>query len=62
VGCKFKETEGFHLSIHTEPTWDYKKCTQLANTDAFGELNFPGSHSKTAKVNLYLKSAILKKY
>jgi len=47
-GCKFKEFEGFHLGVHNQPKWDYETCTQLAPTDAYGKLIFPGSHSKTA--------------
>ncbi len=47
-GCKFKEFEGFHLGIHNQAKWDYQTCTQLTQTDAYGKLIFPGSHSKSA--------------
>ena len=48
-GCMQKETEGGHEKI-SQTEWNYKTCTRLMTTDAYGKLNFPGSHSKTASV------------
>jgi len=47
-----KETEGGHEKICLTE-WNHKTCTRLMTTDAYGKLNFPGSHSKTASVCIY---------
>lgn len=48
VGCQLKINEGSHK--YTTNEWNYRMCTSLQPTDAYGKLAFPGSHSKTASV------------
>lgn len=51
VGCQQKINEGAHKYTGTE--WNYKTCTIMQPTDAYGKLAFPGSHSKTASVRYF---------
>jgi hypothetical protein len=46
MGCQQKIEDGSHK--YTAPEWNYKTCTALSPTDAYGKLTFPGSHHKTA--------------
>lgn len=48
IGCRHKIDEGSHKYEGNE--WNYRLCTELSPTDAYGKLTFPGSHSKTASV------------
>lgn len=54
AGCEKNRID--HSEISEDSKWNYKDCTVLSNTDAYGVLNFPGSHSKSAKV------AVIKNY
>lgn len=31
--------------------WNWKKCTKVIKTNAYGELKFPSSYNKKAKVS-----------
>ena len=48
AGCQKRAED--HASTCDDKKWDYKKCTLIEPTDAYGVLTFPGSHSKTANV------------
>jgi hypothetical protein len=52
TGC-LKE-ESAHTEIGSLPKWNYKSCTVLEPTDAYGVLTFPGSHTKNANVSYRL--------
>jgi hypothetical protein len=47
AGC---EKEKIFHENETEEKWTYQNCTKVDVTDAYGKLNFPGSHSKYAYV------------
>ena len=48
-GCKEPENNGIHEESSNE-TWNCHDCTKVIQTNAFGELKFPGAYSKKAKV------------
>ena len=52
-GCNGRKTDHNEISDDPDKQWNYKECTSISPTDAYGLLNFPGSHSKTAKVFLW---------
>jgi hypothetical protein len=50
VGCLNNINDSPHTT--TADNWNYKDCTQLEPTDAYGKLSFPGSTRKNAHVSL----------
>lgn len=49
-GCKLPQNNGIHKYDGTGEEWSWDSCTETKPTDAFGELEFPGSYKKRAKV------------
>lgn len=58
AGCLQKKYDGAHEAEGTSE-WNYKQCTKLEPTDAYGKLTFPGSHTKTASVRQIVNQKII---
>ena len=52
TGCREREGNGIHkfTAAGSDEDWNWETCTETVPTNAFGELKFPGSYSKRAKV------------
>lgn len=49
-GCKEVFENKFHEERDVHSEWSVKNCTKLITTDAYGEIRFPSSYNKKAKV------------
>jgi hypothetical protein len=50
MGCKEDYLQGAHKRM-TTGSWNYKENTELAITDAYGEIIFPSAKNKKASVS-----------
>ena len=55
AGCLKRADEGFHHPgyVDKQGKWTSDACTYEVETENYGELNFPGSKTKTANVEIY---------
>ncbi|CAF0758789.1 unnamed protein product [Brachionus calyciflorus] len=48
-GCQKQKCEHYEFCDDPYKKWNFKECTVVSQTNAYGISNFPGSHSKSAK-------------